>query len=258
MPAIRGIVCLAAALGLVAGCGSGPGQSGSRQSREECAQPRARLVEEVRLRLQRASDKVLADPNSLQYDALAKVDRVVDAAETGTCMEGSAELDALLDRLDREAIGRPLVRRTVRAFERWAASMGSPDATIRFNYPPNPCPDLRRKVRASYRVIREPEPGGVRVSLELVLQYDSSEFDYVSHAGRLRATHVKPNDRTRTFHWGASSADIDDARPLRTSTHLVDLVPVTDGLHLFPEGRVQVLEFGASWGLCPVKVARVP
>ncbi len=249
---------LVAVLVLLVGCGSDPDPGKSTgPSSEECAKQRDRLVEEVRARLQRATDKVMADLNSLHFDALAQVDQVFDEAAADACMEGSAELDALLDRGDRIGVGEQFVRRTNRAFQRWAEAMGSPDARI--SYPPDPCPDLRRKVRVSYRVIRAPEPGGVRVSLELVLQNGSSKFDYVSHGGRVRATHVRPNDRTRTFVWGGSSGDIDDARVRRTSTHPVDLVPLTTaGLHLFPEGRVQVLQFYASWGLCPVKVTRSP
>jgi hypothetical protein len=94
-----------------------------------------------------------------------------------------------------------------------------------------------------------------------VLENQGSEEILLDHGGRVRATHVRPIDTTRTFSWGGSSADTAAARPGRTSTQRIALVP-PGPLHLFPDGRVEVFDVygsaGSNVGLCSLRVSRGP
>ncbi len=264
VPAIRRVFCLSVLLAVLACCGSDPAPGGSAgPSSEECAQRRERLVEDVRFTLQRAADQMRQTPDLVYMpDAFRRVGGVLDTVAASECVEKSEALDTLVEVTDTQRVTERHVRAAQAAFEQWAGSMGVPDAKI--NYPPprpDPCPQLRREVRAAYRVVRVPEPGGVRVSLELELENDGSRQVYLDHGGQVRATHVRPTDRTRTYNWGGSSADTAGAFPGRTSTQRIGLVP-PGPLHLYPAGRVEVFDlYGSAYsnvGPCRLEVSKAP
>ncbi len=264
MPAIRRAFCLGVLLLVLTGCGFDPAPSGSSgPNGASCAQKRVRLVEDVRFTLQLAADAEKEDPDLWYRDGLGRVGGVLDAVAASECVEKSEALDTLVEVSDTRRVTERHIRKAQAAFEQWARSMGSSDAKI--NYPPprpNPCPQMRREVRARYRVIREPEPGGVKVSLELELENDGSRQVYLDHGGRVRATRVRPDGGTRTYGWGGSSSDTAGARGGRTSTQPLVLFARPAPLHLFPDGRVEVFDvYGSAYsnvGPCALKVSRVP
>jgi hypothetical protein len=255
------MIWLVSLLVLLAACGSDPDPGeATGPSSEECAQKRERLVEDVRLPLQIAADGMKYD-GYLPRNGLGRVQVMLDTALASNCVGESAALDTLVDLAAKRPVTERVIQKADVAFDEWARSMGSPDARIKFPPPrPDPCPQTHKEVRASYRVIREPEVGGVRVSLDLVLENDGSKVIYLDHGGQVRATHVRPHDRTRTYYWGGSSADTARAFPGRTSTQRIELVP--PNLHLFPGGRVEVFDlYGSAYsnvGPCPLKVSRIP
>jgi hypothetical protein len=254
------ILGLGVVLAVLAACGSDPAPESSGPSSEQCAERRGRLVEDVRLPLQIAADGMRYD-GSLPSNGLGRVEVALETALASECVEESAALNTLADLAATPPVTERDIQKADAAFEQWARSMGS---NARINFPPprpNPCPQMRREVMASYRVIREPEVGGVRISFELVLANKGSRLVYLDHGGQVRATHVRPNDRTRTYGWGGSSADTAAARAGRSSTQRIELV-APDPLRLFPDGRVEVFDvYGSAYskvGPCPLMVSRMP
>ena len=268
MSATRSILGLGCLLVLLAGCGSDPDTSGPADpSSAECAEQRAGLVEDVRRPLQQATDKVMADPGGLQFEVLDRVAQELEGVADSDCVEGSAELEALVDLADRRRVGVGRILKTGRAFERWARSMGSPDVTI--SSPMDACPQMRREVRASFQVRREPEQGGVRVWLELLIENEGSTLLFTSHGGIARATHVRPDGSTKIFGWGGSSGDaMRAARPGRITTHAVGMSTMTEPMlgnpvHLFTGGEIEVREayvsaYNRNLGPCELRVAGIP
>lgn len=263
MRAIRRVFCLSVLLAALAACGSDPAPREATGPRSaECVQERERLVEDVRLPLQRAANRVKADPYVLSVpDAFERVHFVLTTVIASECVEESGELDTLFEATDTHRVKERHVRRVQAVFEQWARSMGT-DAEIKFPPPrPDPCPAMRSEVHAGYRVIRVAEVGGVAVSMDLILENQGSKVILLDHGGQVRATHVRPNDSTRTYSWGGSSADTAEALPGRTSTQRIALVP-PGPLHLFPDGRVEVFDvYGSASSnnaLCSLKVSRVP
>jgi hypothetical protein len=257
------MICLVATLMLLFGCGSDPGGA-SGPSSEQCAEQRNLLVQAVREPLQQATDKVMASLLVMHRRALGAMAPVLRRAKASECVADSAALDTLVHLAHTFDIRKRQMKLALAAFDQWARSMGSPEASI--SLPRNPCTTLGDEVRASYRVNREPEDGGVRISLELVLENDSSRRVDLYHGGKVRATHVRPQDQTSSYAWGGSSADSARAAPGHATTQLVDLLPtevVTDDsappgpeLHLFPSGRVEVYDVYGYSGPCNLKVSR--
>jgi hypothetical protein len=263
VPAIRRVLCLSVALAALAACGSDPAPGGSTgPSSEECAKQRDRLVEAVRQPLQRATDQVMGSVRVSHRNALRPTGRVLRRVEADECVVETAASSTLVRLARTYDVRRRHLRRAHEAFDQWAGWMGSPDAGI--NLPPDPCMTLREEVRASYRVNREPEQGGIQVSLEIVLENNSSSRVDLFHGGRVRATHVMPDDRTGLYGWGGSSADTATAAPGHTSTQPVDLLPEQRylpplaGPHLFPSGHVDVYGLYGYSGPCNLGLSRIP
>jgi hypothetical protein len=218
-------------------------------------------------RLQNVTKGVLAEPDRVPPKALRRfvreVRQTVEEASK-VCGDEATELDALAElvrTMTESGLDEGLLRQIVTAFEAWGRAIGRPRET-RIVYAADPCVPLRKKVHATYEVLRRPESGGVAVSIDLVLVNNWNATVYLDHGGRIRATGVRPDGATRTFQWGGSSSDTAGARPGRTSTTRVSPIPPMGPepapILLLPDGDVHVFDvYGsayASIGPCPIAV----
>jgi hypothetical protein len=271
-----GVPAVIAALLLPAACGSGGTRSAARDptshtstatvaDSQKCLAKQAIAVYRLHDRIQRLTQVVLSQSTQTaeaEVEPLREVLHEVTARTRGSCggdPRTLAPLVALVDDAHENAVTRSVLRRIIAEFRSWGRAVGRPrDSQILFYA--DPCVAVRRAVRASYLVRERPEPGGIRVWVEMTAVNDWPWLVYIEHGGTIRATGARPDGASTTYQWGGSSADTAAVKRQRTGSWAVWPSDIPNqNLHLFSYGAAAVSQvyasaYGRGFGPCGLVV----
>lgn len=255
---------LAALLLAAAGCSAEVAGNGSWTPPERptgqidrsqpCVNAQRREVRVVASGLQRVIRQVLARPEEPQPQAAARARAIVHGVERRVAARcgDRTDLEPLVGVVDtrvgdaRDALDEPTLRLVVGAFRAWTRQVGaSRPGTVYYHR--DPCVPFRRRVDISFRIAREPEPGGTVARVELVVANRLDEGIYVEHGGRIRVAGLAPGGASKRLSWGGSSADTAVARAGRTSRTPVWPAPLPDvDIHLLPGASLELSDVYAA------------
>jgi len=189
--------------------GAAPEESTSMSARQHgdskrCLARQGVYAAQLHDRIQKLTRLVLSRPDEAPAGRavplrllLGKIERRVQVV----CGDGRTPLVPLIELANSrsdEGVDEPLLRQIVAAYEEWARTVGKPWLAL-IVYAADPCSVMVQQIHVSYQVHRQPEPGGSRVWLEVVVANDWPERLYVDHGGTIRVTGAAPGGATRTY-----------------------------------------------------------